>query len=210
MSSSSRFGRAATAVDVVNDPTRQPRDRDIRIRLRQRVTRVCRVGMIAVGRDVSQSDPGQAAPGRFECGVRSDQVSAERAGLVAANPCSTSDGYWTIYDFGRHGRPRPGTRLVVTAGPVPGHDGATVGTVMPYDGRWHSNSFPVCLNNGVTRCFATRPARDRSDRDVPGVYELVGAELEHGCDLSGSHGDGNGGSERVVLRARPLRPRTSS
>ncbi|MBP2338807.1 hypothetical protein JOF41_004985 [Saccharothrix coeruleofusca] len=208
MSSSSRSGRVATAVDIVIEPVRESRNCGRRARPRDYLTGPHRVSVF--GRDVPQFDPDQAATCRSGCGVRRNPIPVERAELAAANPCSTSDRYWATYDFGRHGRSRPGTRLTTTAGPDCGHDGATAGTVMPYDGRWHSTSFPVCLHNRVTLCFTTRPARDRSDRDVPGVYELVGAELEHGHDLSGTQGDGNGGSETVVLRARPPRSRVSS
>ena len=126
---------------------------------------------------------------------------------VAAHPCSSSEAYWASHDFGRHGRPRPGTRLIITAGPQCGHNGAGDGTVMPYDGRWQATSFPVDLHNGITLNFATRPARDHAGNDVPGVYELVGAELEHGRDLHGRQGDGNGGSENVTLRAKIQHPR---
>ncbi|WP_439655928.1 hypothetical protein ACSHWB_26220 [Lentzea sp. HUAS TT2] len=129
----------------------------------------------------------------------------------AARPLWTdSEEYWATHDFGRHGRPRPGTRLIITAGPQCGHSGARGGTVLPYDGRWHDTSFPVDLHNGIALNFGTRPARNRADNDVPGEYELVGTELEDGFDLCGMQTDGNGGTENVTLRAKIRYPRASS
>lgn len=142
----------------------------------------------------------QIAPSGSECCPR----------CAARPPCSSSEEYWATHDFGRHGRPRPGTHLIITAGPQCGHNGAMAGTVIPYDGRWHSTAFPVDLHNGIMLNFGTRPARDRADNDVPGEYELLGAELEHGHDLHGTQGDGNGGSETVTLRAKVKYSRQSS
>jgi hypothetical protein len=145
-----------------------------------------------------------------DTGRHTGPVDAECCPRCAAKPCSSSERYWAVHDFGRHGRPRPGTHLIITAGPRCGHNGAKTGTVIPYDGRWNSTSFPVDLHNGIMLNFATRPARDQADNDVPGAYEPVGVELEGGHDLRGTQGDGSGNSEAVTLRAKIKYPRRSS
>lgn len=134
------------------------------------------------------------------------------AGHVPAEPdwMKTPDAYWREHDFGRGGRPTPGTELTVSLSGYGVPVGVTCGKVLPYDGRWMSSSFPVLLMRpgyvptSVSWMLSATPARN-GETLLIATYDLCGCNLADGFDLSGTQVTGRFDTETVTLRARRLR-----
>lgn len=137
--------------------------------------------------------------------------------ILAAQPVSvepewmkTTDAYWREHDFGRGGRPAPGTPLTVSISGYGVPVGVTCGRVLPYDGRWVSSSFPVLLMRpryeptSVSWMLSATPARN-GETLLIATYDLVGCSLADGFDLSGTHATGRFATETATLRTRRLR-----
>ncbi|GLY54807.1 hypothetical protein [Lentzea sp. NBRC 102530] len=125
---------------------------------------------------------------------------------------ASSSAYWREHDFGRGGRPAPGTKLILALASgfgIPA--GATCAKVLPYDGRWVSSEFPVLLMRPnfepteVSWMLSVRPARN-GDTWILNTYDLHGCKLAEGEDLAGTHVTGKFDVEKIVLRARRLQP----
>jgi hypothetical protein len=131
---------------------------------------------------------------------------------VSAKPewMKTADAYWREHDFGRGGRPAPGTPLTVSISDYGVPVGVTCGRVLPYDGRWVSSSFPVLLMRpgyeptSVSWMLSATPARNGVTLLIA-TYDLLGCNLADGFDLSGTQVTGRFDTETVTLRARRLR-----
>jgi hypothetical protein len=131
---------------------------------------------------------------------------------VSAEPewMKTTDAYWREHDFGRGGRPAPGTPLTVSLSGFGVPVGVTCGRVLPYDGRWVSSSFPVLLMRpgyeptSVSWMLSAMPARN-GETLLIATYDLLGCNLADGFDLSGTQVTGRFDTETVTLRARRLR-----
>lgn len=120
----------------------------------------------------------------------------------------TADEYWDRHDLGCNGRPRPLTLVTVTLGPESGNGGIRSGVVSRSDGRCNLWQFPVKLSNGITVMLSSRIARNASGGELRGgkTFELVGANLESGKDIEGTHGLPNGGKQTITLRAQVRHP----
>ena len=131
---------------------------------------------------------------------------------VSAEPewMKTTDAYWREHDFGRGGRPAPGTLLTVSISGFGVPVGVTCGRVLPYDGRWVSSSFPVLLMRpgyeptSVSWMLSATLARN-GETLLIATYDLLGCNLADGFDLSGTQVTGRFDTETVTLRARRLR-----
>ncbi|MDX8143259.1 hypothetical protein SK854_14115 [Lentzea sp. BCCO 10_0061] len=152
--------------------------------------------------------------GALRAPVRKPQPAAKirAAGHVSAEPewMKTTAAYWREHDFGRGGRPAPGTPLTVSISGYGVPVGVICGRVLPYDGRWMSSSFPVLLMRpgyeptSVSWMLSATPARN-GETLLIATYDLLGCNLADGFDLSGTQVTGRFDTETVTLRARRLR-----
>lgn len=166
----------------------------------------------------------QAAPAPAKKPKR--PASRREQGQSWASPLPTwmrsSTAYWLKHDFGRGGRPAPGTKLILELSQGFGiPTAATCAKVLPYDGRWLSSSFPVRLMRPnyepttVDWMLSVLPARNGATL-LLATYDLVGCKLADpqdrtganvaSSDLTGTHATGLGTDdvETVTLRARRL------